>query len=122
MDLFDLTEAPPEESNPPSPKYSDPGRVLFYWICTPLEHKAADVEILSYDSDSSLCWMQEGVGIDYVLENELDLELDGYYVCENITGEYYRGGRSWGEDDDEEWYLGNVRRASEEEIQSENLT
>ena len=104
-----------DEQRPPS--YSDPGRILFSWFPTPLEGRdhRAEVEVLDYDHDSCLCWMQEGVGIEYWLRDKMDLELEGTFVIDEVTGHYYRG--TWGyDDDDEEWYCGNVRRATDEEI------
>ena len=75
-------------------------------------------EVLDYDSDSSIFWIQEGVGFDYWFDSYCDFPeyLDeGFFVIEGITGEYIRGEGGW--DDDEEWSHTGIRQATDEEIQ-----
>lgn len=108
-----------DAANDDWPKYSDPGRILFHWMPEPFgKYDQASVEVFDYDSGSCLAMMAEGVGLEYALLGHLDLELEGYYVVEGITGQYFRGNWSWGEDDDEEWYFGLVRRASDAEVEA----
>jgi hypothetical protein len=102
------------------PRYSDPGRIL---VC--IEPPDTDVyrfyyEVLDYDGDSCVFFIQEGTGFEYWLDDYLDIEQPGIYVIEGITGSYIRG--EWGfTDDDEEWDFESVRYASDEEIRTGNL-
>lgn len=106
------------------PKGTDPGRVLFHWVPVPpgLEshswHKF-DVEVLDYDRDTAVFWMAEGAGIEYWLERGLDIELEGFYVVEGATCEW---SKSFEGETDEWWDIPLVRRATEEEIRTENLS
>lgn len=115
MTLFSLI-AVEHTDDEPLPKYSDPGRILFNVYLTPNEKP--EYEVLAYDGDASTVWLQEGVGCDYALAEyfNLNIELEGTYVLEGITGEYHRGD-GYTTDDDEDWYCGNLRRASDREIQ-----
>lgn len=97
-----------EEEKYELPSYKDPGSVVFINHGTPEPYGNGDksvyqydIEILDYDSDSSILWIQEGEGLEYWID-QLDLPGPGVYVIENITGTYYRG--DWGfDDDDVEW-------------------
>lgn len=119
MELIPLSPEP-EDSEAPLPKYSDKGRVLFrYWrVC----NEKPEVEVLDYDGESSIMWLNESVGINYAITDILpiDIELDGVYVIEGIHGQYFRGD-GWTTDDDEEWYFDFIRRASPSEESSEAL-
>lgn len=117
----------PSDSDEPSeddlPGYKDPGRILFeiYHIYRcgdqPTSHTRYEIEVHDYDSGSSVMWLQEGQGIDYWLQDVIDLEGTGFYVVEGVTGTYYRGD-GWSTDDDEEWEFTLCRRATLEEISS----
>lgn len=125
MTIADVLEWKPtidsiDTIEPVWPSYDDKGRVLFYFA--PIANEKPHIEVIDFDGNSSLHWMNEGIGVDYWLkELDLEFELDGFYVIEDIHGQYFRGNWSWGEDDDEEWYHGNMRRASEEEIKTQAL-
>jgi hypothetical protein len=117
--LLDIQGNVPEEKW--LPKYSDKGRILF--AVYPVPNEPPQYEVFDYDSDSSVCWIHEGIGCDYFLANyvDLDIELEGMYVMEGVHGYYYRGNWSYGEDDDEEWEFEFIRRASPEEEESQTL-
>lgn len=107
IDTFGL--ASPEVDQEP-PLYTEPGRILFH-----LDHASQDspwpVEVL--DSDGSAFWIIEGGFPEaWVFENT-ELELDGHYVLEGITG---RSWRDWQGEYDEEWEWKICRRASAQEI------
>jgi hypothetical protein len=129
MNLLQITAIPrdPEEEDfqPPSP--SKPGRVLFeiVHIYQPGENRRGDcyeIEVVDWDSDSAVFWANEGIGVDYLLTDVLDLELEdvGFYVVDGITVDFIRGD-GWTTDDDEDWCMGDVRRASPEEIAAGEL-
>lgn len=103
------------------PKYSDEGYIFVKIISVDPnpEYYRYELEVLEYTG--SAFWIQEGEGFDYWCNEHLDIELPGFYVIEDVSGHYYRGDWSYGEDDDVDWYLGNVRRATEEEIKAECL-
>lgn len=118
-------DCPQGEDEPELPKYSDPGRVLFRWYRDPEFAHQADgfcCEVYDYDADSCLFWMYEGVGVNYILENCLDLEQEGWYVAEGITGALIRYTSDL-DDVDEEWYFdGCIRYATDEEIDAKCLS
>lgn len=62
----------------------------------------------------------EGGFLDYTLEDILEPLQPGAYVVEDITAVYHRGQSMWESpaptDDDMEFYCGNVRPATLEEI------
>lgn len=114
--LIDDKQEPAEEYS--LPKYSDPGRILVR-----IDHVYTDkdrphgwvryeLEVLDYDSDSSVCWIQEGVGFDDWLNDHCDFPKKGLYVVEGITGTYHRGNWSWGDDDSEDWEFERIRKAT----------
>lgn len=102
------------------PAYSEPGRILFWLQPTPLDSYQYEIEVLDFDH-SSVWHIEQGVGFRYWIDGHVDLELEGYYVIEGITGQYHRGDWSAGEDDDETWDFKSCRRATEEEIRTEML-
>jgi hypothetical protein len=107
--------------DPSLPKGSTPGRVLFYLcpIVLPAHSwQRYDVDVLDYDNDKAPFWMQEGAGIDYWIEEYIDIELEGYYVIESATVTWSKD--YWGEVD-EYWEIGIVRRATNAEVESESL-
>lgn len=105
------------------PSYSTPGRILveIYSVsCWLRPLYRYEIEVLDYDGDSSVFWINEGVGFDWWFEDEVDLELPGVYVIEGIVGYYHRG--AWGfDDDEEEWAFTMCRRATDEEIRTRCL-
>lgn len=116
-ELFEVADPDPEGDWEP-PSYSTPGWMLVE-VCRvarePRPLYRYEVEVLAYDCDSSVFWINEGVGFDWWIDENVDLELPGFYVIEGITGTYYRG--TWGvDDDDEEWEFELCRRATDEEV------
>lgn len=123
--MFKLTSSQPE-SEPDEdllPRYKDPGRILVEIYSVSSEHRPIyryELEVLDYDSDSSVFWIQEGVGFAWWFDKYVDLDSPGFYVIEGITGTYYKG--TWGfDDDDEEWEFTLCRRAADEEISMRGL-
>lgn len=100
------------------PSYSDEGRILFeisHVYRSPSDQERYEIEVLDYDGNSSIHWLNEGLGADYWLKEILELDEPGFYVVEGVSGCYIRG--EWGfTDDDEEWDLDHIRRADEDEI------
>ena len=106
------------------PKGTSPGRVLFHLWPIPRglgSHRWqwCEIDVLDYDSDTAVFWMIEGAGIEYWLELQLDIELEGTYVIEGVTCSWWKD--YWGESD-EEWDIPIVRRATEQEIETESLS
>lgn len=106
------------------PNYNDPGRILVEIIAVSGERRPLyryELEVLDYDADSSVFWVNEGGGFEYWFDENIDLELPGFYVIEGVTGTYIRG--EWGYTDDyEEWSFARCRRATDEEIAARCLT
>lgn len=100
------------------PSYNDVG-----YICVEIIGKQVswngneEWEIGDYTHSGSAFWIQEGVGIDYFINDIADLpEIDspGIWLIEGITGSYIKG--EWGfTDDDEEWDWTGVRKLTDEE-------
>lgn len=122
MSLDLVTVAPPDYDFEP-PNYSIPGRVLFRWYRDPEFFRSGwGIEIYDWDRDTSLFWMNEGVGISYQLEQMLDLDQEGWYVAQEITGSISTYWGPDGRDDSEEWCIeGLIRYATEDEIKTEQL-
>lgn len=61
---------------------------------------------------------QYGGFLNYTIESMVDLSANpGWYVIENVTG-FYAKGDGWEADDDIEFYCGDIRPATTEEISS----
>jgi hypothetical protein len=107
--------APREEYEEPEyPSYSDPGSLLVKLVAIlpdPKTYDRYELEVIEYDSGSSLMWLQEGQGIEYWIQEAIDFEKTGYYVIEGVSGTYFRGD-GYTTDDDEEWDYKCVRRAT----------
>lgn len=111
----------PEGCEPPT--YDTPGRILVhFWGVVDDRFRKYECEVLDYDADSSVCWINEGVGFDYWLDNHAEFTEPGHYVIEGITGQYIRGDWAWGEDDDETWEFASMRPATDVEISSGALS
>lgn len=109
MQDVDLTD----DFEPPS--YNEPGRILFRY-CPDDPDYTFDVEII--DLDGSAFWLQEGGFCDSAVQGMVQLELEGYYVLEGITGHAWRD--YFGEYD-EEWSFEFCRRADQSEIDGQCL-
>lgn len=110
-----------EDYDPPS--YGAPGRILVEIIAVSGERRPLyryELEVLDYDADSSVFWVNEGVGFNWWFDANVDLELPGFYVIEGVTGTYIRGECGY-TDDDEEWEFARCRRATAEEIAAQRL-
>lgn len=115
-ELADIEEIAKEHYKPPG--YGTKG-----WVIAEIVHVETEkcmkysVEEWGYDAEASTFWIQEGVGIEYWLEHCVDFEFTpGWWVIEDVVGTYIKGD-GWMTDDDEEWDYGNIRPATEEEIQ-----
>lgn len=105
------------------PPYSKPGRILVEVLSISRVNPrivSYEVEILDYDGDSSVFWLQEGGYMDYWIQDKFDFDYPDSYVIEGITGEYIRGD-GYSTDDDERWYHERVRKATVDEIMFECL-
>lgn len=122
--MLEITASPTDPTDDHKyPSYSDSGRILVH-IEGPGDGSCYcgkyELTVYDYDGDSAVMWLNEGLGIDYWINEEVDIWIPGWYVIEDVHGYYYRG--TWGFDDDtEEWYYGDVRPATPEEIQAQCL-
>jgi hypothetical protein len=111
----------PEGSEPPS--YDDPGRILVrYWGELGGPYQKYECEVFDYDSNSSVFYIQEGIGFDYWLDQHAEFTEPGHYVIEGITGHYSRGDYYEGWDANETWEFTSMRPATAEEISSGALS
>lgn len=121
MTIFNISNKIEKNDDYQLPKYSDPGRILVEIYAVPGDYYRYDIEVLDYDFDSSVFWIVEGTGFDWWFDENIDLDLPGFYVIEGITGRYFKG--TWGfDDDDEEWEFKLCRRATDEEIRTQSLS
>lgn len=114
--------ADPDEEDYEPPPMSKPGRILVNLLGPGLTGVYRyESEVLDYDSDSSVMWLNEGIGFEYFFDTCCDFpSFEGVYVIEGIIGHYYRG--TYGvDDDDEEWEYASIRPATPEEISSQTL-
>lgn len=110
---FEVSDEVIPEEEYELPSYSSPGRILVdvFNILGPGHYNKIECTIFDYDSDSSVFWINEGMGIDYWLDQYCEFTEPGVYVIEGITGEYVKGD-GWMTDDDEEWEYVSIRRAT----------
>ena len=111
------------EDDPKLPPYGKPGRMLveiedISRLPTSVFRYSATLH--DYDPDSSVFWLNEGIGVDYFLNEQVELDELGWYVFEGVVGTYYRGD-GYSTDDDEEWDYVLCRRATDEEISRESF-
>lgn len=120
-----LVEHDPEderEGEYTPPLLSDRGCILVEVVDVDLKEQAYlsrfTIENTQYDTESSVFWIVEEVGIQYWMEQRLDethVPGPGWYVIEGIYGTFYKG--DWGYTEDEiEWEFDTVRPATPEEI------
>ena len=106
-ELLELKPIPDETEDHLPPPYGKPGRILFDVLPDRVEDER--IEVVDYDGDTSVFWINEGIGFDWFFEyytnyiNELE---PGRYIM-TVNGHYIRG-LTWREspdptDDDEEW-------------------
>lgn len=112
-----IVAKPDEDDDDQLPSYSEPGRILFSFA--PVSNERSEVEVIDLDSDKAPFWLKEGGFLDYWIEENVDLELEGYYVIEGVVG---RSWRTFEGDYDEEWTFTSCRRATAEEIATEALS
>jgi len=102
------------------PSYGEYGKIIVEVlgkIDTTFNHCKWEWEIDRYTYEGSAFWINEGMGMDYFINSYIleDIPHEGIWVIDNIKGYYHKG--DWGfTDDDEEWEWGEVRLATEEEI------
>lgn len=101
MELELLPESPRDRWKPPP--YGKPGRILVLVQPGSSRYYRWEYEILDYDADTSVFWLNEGGMFEYEFEGQSLFTAPGVYLIERAVGTYYRGDWSWGEDDDEEW-------------------
>lgn len=108
-----------EEDDYDLPSYSEYGKIIVE-ILGKIDvswHPKWEWEIDRYTYEGSAFWINEGMGIDYFVNSHIldDIPHEGIWVIDNIKGAYFKG--EWGfTDDDEEWEWGEIRLATEDEI------
>jgi hypothetical protein len=97
------------------------GRILVE-ICGPCATPSYkwEYEVIDCDSDSSVFWINEGVGFEYWLDQHVDFGGPGVYVVQGISGSWIRGD-GWTTEDDEEWEFTSLRPALRVEVESRTL-
>ncbi len=106
-----------EDYKPPA--YGIPGRILFEVY--PNNAESERFEVIDYDPETSLFWLNEGLGFEWFFEECTDydkLEVGRYIMT--VNGRYISG-LSWREspeptDDDEEWEI--VEEAVKTDLES----
>lgn len=100
--------------------YSEVGIIAFRVLSTDTSYhgyERYEIETLHYDG--SAFWIDEGMGIDFFI-NEMDdpseLQEGEFYIITNITGEYVRGDYGFTEDE-EHWYHDDIRKMTSEEFE-----
>jgi hypothetical protein len=102
MSEISVRTDPEEEWKPPP--YGKPGRILVQVtdIGDPYLKPEFEYEILDYDSDTSVFWLNEGGMFDYTFDTQGLFIREGRFLIERAVGTYYRGD-GWTTDDDESW-------------------
>lgn len=100
--LFTVTNKWTEKVGVPPSRYNPEGYRVY---------KRLEFEEVEHDGCAS--WAQEGVGIDFWLQERIDYDavrLGGTYLVHGMQVTFYRGD-GWTTDDDEEWdWEGPVRQ------------
>ena len=110
MTEFLIVDEPEEE--PELPKYSDPGNILVLVS----GQKPEEIEVMGYDSGSSVLWLQEGMGVEYWVRGlAVTWAAPGYYMITGVKGEYIRGD-GYTIDDDEDWEFDEIRLATFDDL------
>ena len=127
-DLEDLI-APTTKQDDEKEKFdfSSPEHVLIHVICEAPETGPPSWKAFSIE-ECNVIWgakedvtgaasyeMSYGGFLDYTIKDMIDCPGSGYWVVENVTGRYIRGD-GWMTDDDMDFYHGDVRPATEDEI------
>jgi hypothetical protein len=114
-----FTESTSEEQDYHYPSYQDKGNILVELHDTGnTGYHRWEVTVLGYDSDKAPFWLNEGLGIDYWVKDMIDDQFphEGIWFIEDVYGYYYKG--TWGfDDDDEEWYHGEIREPTAQELE-----
>ncbi len=100
--------------------YNTTGKILFRYEEATKEY---DSNITVLEHTGCVIYIQQGIGIDYFLENYVDMDeitTSGLYVVDGIIGTYYKGD-GWSTDDDEKWEYSEIRPATEMEIKTETV-
>jgi hypothetical protein len=114
---LDLSAAS-EEQDPELPSYSEEGKILVEVLTVGLDTSKGGYpyEAEVHYHDGSTYWINEGMGFDYWFFEHIEFPRSGWYMITGITGTYIRG--DWGfTDDDEDWEFGEVREATQQEIE-----
>ena len=121
-DFFEINDEQSEESEESElPSYDTPGRILVEIsnILDKNNFHRYELTVHDYDSDTSIFWINEGVGFEYWF-NECYFPCSDWYVVEGVVGEYIKG--EWGfSDDDEKWEYTRIRHATIDEIKTKRL-
>jgi hypothetical protein len=85
--------------DPDLPSYATPGSML---VEVAGEGEDREYEVLDWDENSGVFWINEGIGFGWWLEHYPEFPAPGLYLIENIRGEFIRGD-GWHTDDSEDW-------------------
>lgn len=89
------------------PLYSKPGKLIVKVGPTDSTVYKHNYEVLYYEEDTSVFWINEGMGFDHWFDTYCAFEEPGTYLVEGIIGHYYRGD-GWATDDDETWEYSQI--------------
>jgi hypothetical protein len=101
------------------PSYGEYGKIIVEVlgkIDSPF-HPYWQWEIDRYTYEGSAFWINEGMGMDYFINDYIreDIPGAGIWTIDDIKGTYFKG--EWGfTDDDEEWEWSDIRPATQDEI------
>lgn len=117
MSIIDMTAEQADEYELPS--YGEYGKIIVEILgkVDSMWHPGWQWEIDRYTYEGSAFWINEGIGIDYFINDYIreDIPGPGIWVIDDIKGEYIKG--DWGfTDDDEDWEWGDIRPATQDEI------
>jgi hypothetical protein len=111
-----MTEFQPiDEEHYEPPPGTAPGRILVRVLGQNDRYPRWETEVLDYDNDTAVFWINEGVGFEYFFDARIDFPGEGVWVINDITVSWTRGD-GWSTDDDEDWDWGEIRPATPEEI------
>lgn len=104
----EFREIPNDDWEPPA--YSKRGDAIIDIL------EGGDVEVVDYDPDSSIFWIEEGEGWDFWVDDNCGSLAPGRYLISGIRGTYHLGDY-WGSvDDDVSWGFKSIEPTSRETL------
>ena len=108
----DITAIDDDTYEPPSGKI--PGRILVHVLGKGEIAYRWETEVLDYDGNSAVFWINEGVGFDYFFDS-IDFPHEGKWVVNDVTVSWTKGDGCT-TDDDEHWEWGEITPATAAEL------